>query len=240
MSVQDQINRITSEVGTQNELINQVKDTLQEKLPNEEFEESQINEDNKIETNTRKLENLLGLAKSVPIVVQSDWNQKDETQLDYIKNKPEIIPEILEDSEALVTSDAIYDFLKALEERSIPNAASVKDMILSIERETQGQITELFSVELPVGIVGKDGLSAYEVWLNEGNNGTEEDFLASLKGKDGATGPQGKDGEQGPQGIQGPKGDTGEPGPQGVQGIQGPKGEDGYTPKKGDDYFGAS
>lgn len=32
------------------------------------------------------------------------------------------------------------------------------------------------------------GLSAYEVWLENGNTGTEEDFLNSLKGKDGGNG----------------------------------------------------
>jgi hypothetical protein len=31
---------------------------------------------------------------------------------------------------------------------------------------------------------GKDGKSAYEIWLAEGNTGTEADFLASLKGDD--------------------------------------------------------
>lgn len=29
---------------------------------------------------------------------------------------------------------------------------------------------------------GVDGKSAYEIWLEQGNTGTEEDFLASLKG----------------------------------------------------------
>ncbi|WP_291568525.1 BppU family phage baseplate upper protein [Clostridium sp. UBA2485] len=32
---------------------------------------------------------------------------------------------------------------------------------------------------------GQDGKSAYQVWLDAGNTGTEEDFLNSLKGKDG-------------------------------------------------------
>lgn len=36
-----------------------------------------------------------------------------------------------------------------------------------------------------------DGLSAYEVWLENGNKGTEEEFLASLKGKDGSNGTDG-------------------------------------------------
>jgi hypothetical protein len=41
------------------------------------------------------------------------------------------------------------------------------------------------------GPKGDDGRSAYQVWLDAGNTGTESDYLASLKG---ATGPAGKDG----------------------------------------------
>jgi len=48
---------------------------------------------------------------------------------------------------------------------------------------------------------GPRGLSAYEIWLSEGNTGTEQDFLDSLVGADG---PQG---EPGPQGIPGPAGE---------------------------------
>lgn len=35
------------------------------------------------------------------------------------------------------------------------------------------------------GPKGKDGLSAYEVWLENGNQGTIDDFFNSLKGADG-------------------------------------------------------
>lgn len=48
------------------------------------------------------------------------------------------------------------------------------------------------------GVIGHDGASAYEIWLSQGNSGTEDDFLASLVGPTG------------PQGPQGPKGETGE------------------------------
>ena len=40
-------------------------------------------------------------------------------------------------------------------------------------------------LELLKGKGGKDGLSAYQIWLNNGNTGTEAEFLASLKGTDG-------------------------------------------------------
>ena len=38
------------------------------------------------------------------------------------------------------------------------------------------------------GTGGEDGKSAYEIWLEQGNTGTEQDFLDSLKGKDGKDG----------------------------------------------------
>lgn len=47
------------------------------------------------------------------------------------------------------------------------------------------------------------GLSAYETWLAQGNDGTEEYFLATLKGEKG---DKGEIGPQGPQGEQGPEG----------------------------------
>ncbi len=81
------------------------------------------------------------------------------------------------------------------------------------------------------GVDGKDGKSAYQIWLDLGNTGTEEDFLAWLKGDQGEKGEDGlipfigengnwwigdidtgigATGEQGPQGDKGEKGDQGE------------------------------
>ena len=44
------------------------------------------------------------------------------------------------------------------------------------------------------GVNGTDGLSAYEIWLDLGNTGTEQDFIDSLVGPEGPEGPQGADG----------------------------------------------
>ena len=41
---------------------------------------------------------------------------------------------------------------------------------------------------------GKNGLSAYEIWLNQGNTGTETDFLNSLQGEKGNKGDTGEHG----------------------------------------------
>ena len=48
---------------------------------------------------------------------------------------------------------------------------------------------------------GINGISAYEVWLNLGNNGTEADFISSLTGPQGPTGVNGSDGANGVNGI---------------------------------------
>lgn len=40
-------------------------------------------------------------------------------------------------------------------------------------------------IDIPA-LQGADGLSAYQIWLNAGNTGTEADFLESLKGKGGS------------------------------------------------------
>lgn len=67
-------------------------------------------------------------------------------------------------------------------------------------------------------LFGKDGYSAYEIALNHGFVGTEEEWLASLKGEPGVAGANGKDG---------------------AAGKDGRDGADGYTPIKGKDYFDA-
>lgn len=100
------------------------------------------------------------------------------------------------------------------------------------------------------------GYSAYEIAVQNGYVGTEEQWLASLKGRDGIDGTisfeeltpeqkaslKGDIGPEGPKGeaftyedftpeqleaLRGPKGDTGEVGP---QGPVGPKGEDAILP----------
>ena len=93
---------------------------------------------------------------------------------------------------------------------------------------------------------GIQGLSAYQVAVQHGFEGTEDEWLISLKGEKGETGPKGDKGdtgekgatgERGPQGLQGERGlqgVQGEKGEQGIQGIQGPQGEPGPQGPKGD------
>jgi uncharacterized protein (TIGR02145 family) len=94
-------------------------------------------------------------------------------------------------------------------------------------------VTGATGAQGPAGTNGTNGLSAYQVWLNAGNLGTEAQFLSSLQGVQGIQGTAGTTGLQGPQGIQGPagaqgtQGTTGATGLQGPQGIQGPAGSQG-------------
>lgn len=60
------------------------------------------------------------------------------------------------------------------------------------------------------GLTGDQGDSAYQVWLDQGNVGSESDFLLDIKGDQGEQGIQGVQGETGPQGPTGLKGDTGD------------------------------
>lgn len=53
------------------------------------------------------------------------------------------------------------------------------------------------------GDTGDPGKSAYEVWLDEGNVGTEEDFLESLKGENGTDGRDAVDGQDGHTPVKG-------------------------------------
>ena len=64
----------------------------------------------------------------------------------------------------------------------------------------------------PQGEPGKNGTDAYHLAVNAGFTGTEEEWLASLKG------PKGDKGDTGATGPQGPKGDTGATGPAGPAG----------------------
>ena len=81
-------------------------------------------------------------------------------------------------------------------------------------------------------VIGPAGKSAYEIAVEHGFSGTEEEWLASLigpQGETGATGEQGPQGETGPQGEQGPVGATGATGATGEQGPQGEEGPQGFS-----------
>ena len=77
-------------------------------------------------------------------------------------------------------------------------------------------------------ILASCGKSAYEVAVENGYTGTEEEWLASLKGEAGKDGKKGKDGKDGKDGEDGLPGMTGEDASRVFP--QGTDGKDGYTP----------
>ena len=104
------------------------------------------------------------------------------------------------------------------------------------------------------GTNGNNGLSAYQIWLNAGNTGTEAQFLTALRGATGSAGPQGTAGTNGANGVNGVNGQDGlsayqiwlnegnigteaqfltalrgETGAQGIAGTNGTNGLDGKT-----------
>lgn len=99
------------------------------------------------------------------------------------------------------------------------------------------------------GEKGTDGKSAYQIAVEQGYQGSESDWLSSLKGEKGDTGERGEKGdtglqgergekgETGQQGEQGPKGEKGDPGNRGLQGVPGEKGEKGDAGVAGKDGF---
>ena len=69
------------------------------------------------------------------------------------------------------------------------------------------------AMALPLAACGEAGKSAYDIAVEHGFVGTEEEWLESLRG------PQGEKGEQGEQGPQGEKGEQGEAGQDGADGT---------------------
>ena len=59
------------------------------------------------------------------------------------------------------------------------------------------------------GTNGQDGKSAYQIWLDNGHSGTEQDFLNWLKGEKGDQGQQGTPGQNGANGQDGQNGKDG-------------------------------
>lgn len=68
------------------------------------------------------------------------------------------------------------------------------------------------------GLVWTEKQSAYQTWLQAGNTGTQQDFLASLKGEKG---DKGDTGNQGGQGVSGNVGSAGASGSAGAAGTDG-------------------
>ncbi len=134
----------------------------------------------------------------------------------------------------------------------LPSLGSTEGAVISADEVS---VSEESGAAASVGEDLPRGKSAYEIAKENGFNGTETEWLASLKGEPGAAGAPGKDGEDGKtpyvgdngnwfvgsddtgkpsRGEKGDKGDTGSPGAKGDKGEPGEKGEPGSPGAKGD------
>ena len=68
----------------------------------------------------------------------------------------------------------------------------------------------IVSVNISKGGKGDNGLSAYEIALENGFVGTESEWLESLKGQDGQDGQNGTNGVDGVNGVDGTDGQDGQ------------------------------
>ena len=87
---------------------------------------------------------------------------------------------------------AVYNLYVAYAEENNINPLSYEDWLLSIKGDKGDTGVD--------GTNGIDGKSAYQIWLDNGNTGSEIDFLNWLKGKDGINGTDGVDGTNGVDG----------------------------------------
>lgn len=127
----------------------------------------------------------------------------------------------------------------------LPSLGSTEGAVISADEVS---VSEDGSAAASVGEDLPRGKSAYEIAKENGFDGTEAEWLASLKGATGAAGANGKDGENGKtpyvgdngnwyigtddtgKPSRGAKGDKGEPGSPGAKGDKGDKGDTGATP----------
>lgn len=112
----------------------------------------------------------------------------------------------------------------------LPSLGSTEGAVISADEVS---VSEDGSAAASVGEDLPRGKSAYEIAKENGFDGTEAEWLASLKGEPGAPGTNGKDGENGKTPYVGENGnwyigadDTGKP----SRGAKGEPGKDGVTP----------
>lgn len=181
--------------------------------------------------------------------IQSDLSQTDPEQPDFVKGqhiiKEQVNEAVEEVFKELANADEVYVMKENETENDIPENAVVAifpeedgEEIDWTNYYTKPEINEIISrAEF------KRGKSAYEIAVEKGYEGSEEEWLESIRGQDGYTPVKGIDYFDGADGYTPQKGidyNDGQDGYTPVKGVDyfdGKDGEDGYTPQKGVDYF---
>lgn len=175
------------------------------------------------------------IANNPPKIVNEVWYMYDEETGDYVSTGVKAIGDAFTivktySSVAEMQADYTGEDVKIGQFVMIDtgDVNNPEDSQLYLKGDTEWKFISDLS-----GAQGIQGLSAYQVAVQEGFVGTEEEWLQSLKGD------KGDKGEQGVQGIQGEKGDpfTYEDFTEDqLQGLVGPQGEQGEKGEKGDPF----
>ena len=131
------------------------------------------------------------------------------------------------------TPDLYTQLLKKLDEKAagLQNGKDGFSPKVKAEQMESGVVITIVdadgetSATLHNGANGEKGSSAYQIAVEQGYQGSESDWLSSLKGEKGDTGERGE------------KGEKGDPGDRGLQGVPGEKGEKGNAGIAGKDGF---
>ena len=95
----------------------------------------------------------------------------------------------------IVTDESTRDALTDLTKGMLCYVVDIDKMF-----KYDGAAWQEFLLQGPAGNDGTDGKSAYQIWLDAGNTGSEQDFLNSLKGQNGTNGIDGAAGQDGVDG----------------------------------------
>lgn len=213
----------------------------------DEFGEMLVNATTAVEGAENALKQANELAQNPPKIINGTWWFYDYTRKVY------------KDTNVSAVGDAFtivktYPSVQAMRDDYSNPEVNIGQFVMidtgNVENEEDSRLylkgnTEWKFISDLSGAQGIQGLSAYQVAVQHGFEGTEDEWLISLKGEKGETGPKGDKGdtgekgatgERGPQGLQGERGlqgVQGEKGEQGIQGPTGPKGEKGEQGEQG-------
>ena len=92
--------------------------------------------------------------------------------------------QVLENKEVIKSGIYKIEVLESITSEEAEKLESIdSDSILMRLKDAEENLQNKINI-LDKAIEGKSGLSAYQIWLSKGNEGTEEDFLDSLKAKE--------------------------------------------------------
>lgn len=185
--------------GSYEEYVKLLQDTI---TYSELVKEATANANNAAENANEAADRSNTIANNPPKIVNEIWYRYDEETGDYVSTGVKAIGDaftivktyssVAEMQEDYTGEDVKIGQFVMIDTGDVNNP---EDSQLYLKGDTEWKFISDLS-----GAQGIQGLSAYQVAVQEGFVGTEEEWLASLKGEPG---------EQGPQGEPGPKGEPG-------------------------------